>query len=220
MFEYSDGYTTQESGNSTGSVSFSGSYEKTDLIEISNGETGKVGHSYTETYTVKVGGSNSLGTGEFQGDCCGGSGQSGGSLDPYQNSHGEQIYTMDEFIMANSGLSRSQIINQREDRSWLISSQPGGSNMRYVRNPHDGRVIDMRHMLIVGKYPAVIGNIIETYQWLDGQASGMDRQDFYSNGVGYQFNMQYNWLQNVIDPKTFTDQLNRFFSNPPLYINR
>lgn len=107
---------------------------------------------------------------------------------------------MEEFITTNSGLSRSEIINQREDRSWLLGSQPGGPNMRYVRNPHDGKVIDMRHMLVVGKYPAAIGNILEAYQWLDGQASGMDRQDFYSNSVGYQFYMQYNSFQNAIAP--------------------
>jgi hypothetical protein len=35
----------------------------------------------------------------------------------YQNGHGETIYTMDQFINANKGLTHSEIINQRQDRS-------------------------------------------------------------------------------------------------------
>jgi hypothetical protein len=140
--------------------------------------------------------------------------------DPYQNSHGEPVYTMEEFINANQGLTRNEIINQRQDRSkTFLSSQPGGPNMRYVINPHDGRVIDMRHMLVVGKSPAAVGNLLEVGQWIRGQASGMDRQDFYSNGVGYQFYRQYSPLQNVFLPKTFTNQINNFFSNPRIIIN-
>jgi len=91
--------------------------------------------------------------------------------------------------------------------------------MRYVINPHDDRVIDMRHMLVIGKKPAALGNFLEVFQWGIGQASGMDPQDFYSNGVGYQFYMQYNSMQNLIAPRTFTDQLNSFFSNPRVLYN-
>jgi hypothetical protein len=43
----------------------------------------------------------------------------------------------------------------------------------------------MRHMLVVGKQPAAVGNLLEVFQWSTGQASRMDSQDFYSNGVGY-----------------------------------
>ena len=91
--------------------------------------------------------------------------------------------------------------------------------MRYVRNPHDGRVLDMRHMLIVGNRPVIIGNLLEVLQWMVGQASGMDPQDFYSNGVGYQFYMQSGFLHRLIAPTSFIDQLNNFFSNPKIICN-
>lgn len=145
----------------------------------------------------------------------------GARYDPYFNGHGETIYTMDQFLDANKGLTRIEIINQRQDRSKsFLSSQPGGPNMRYVVNPHDGRVLDMRHMLVVGKYPVAVGNLLEVYQWTRGQASGMDRQDFYSNGVGYQFYRQYSGgLQNLFYPSTFTDQMRKFFYGPRVNIN-
>ena len=140
--------------------------------------------------------------------------------DPYQNGHGETIYTMDQFLSANKGLTRSEIINQRQDRSkTFLGSQPGGPNMRYVVNPHDGRVLDMRHMLVVGKQPAAVGNLLEVFQWSIGQASGMDPQDFYSNGVGYQFYMQYSGIQNLFYPSTFTDQMRNFFYSPRVIYN-
>ncbi len=141
--------------------------------------------------------------------------------DPYQNSDGEPIYTMDEFIKANQGLTRNEIINQRKDKSKTpLDSQPGGPNMRFVINPHDGRILDMRHMLIIGNYPGIIGNFVEVFQWVDGQESGMNLQDFYSNEVGHQFYMQTNSFQRLIAPSTFTDQLNSFFSNPKVTINK
>jgi hypothetical protein len=147
-------------------------------------------------------------------------GPAGQGGDPYQNGHGETIYTMDQFINANKSLTRSEIINQRQDRSkTFLGSQPGGPNMRYVVNPHDGRVLDMRHMLVVGKQPVAVGNLLEVFQWGTGQASGMDRQDFYSNGVGYQFYMQYSGLQNLFYPNTFTDQMRNFFYNPRVIYN-
>jgi hypothetical protein len=140
--------------------------------------------------------------------------------DSYQNGHGETIYTMDQFLSANKGLTRSEIINQRQDRSkTFLGSQPGGPNMRYVVNPHDGRVLDMRHMLVVGKQPAAVGNLLEVFQWSIGQASGMDPQDFYSNGVGYQFYMQYSGIQNLFYPSTFTDQMRNFFYSPRVIYN-
>jgi|GEM_PF-5891316 len=90
------------------------------------------------------------------------------------NKHGEPVYTMDEFIQANKGLTRNEIINQRQDRSkTFLGSQAGGPNMRYVINPHDGRVLDMRHMLIVGNRPPAVGNLLEGFQCITVQASGM-----------------------------------------------
>ena len=135
--------------------------------------------------------------------------------DPYQNGHGETIYTMDQFLNANINLTRNEIINQRQDRSiTIIDSQPGGPDMRYVVNPNDGRVLDMRHMLVVGRQPVAAGILLEVFQWGLGNVSGMDPQDFYSNGVGYQFYMLNNSFINLIKPSTFTDQMRTFFNNP------
>jgi RHS repeat-associated protein len=174
-----------------------------------------------------IGNFETVGKGEKSQGCCGENKKNsstqtpqGQGVDPYQNGHGETIYTMDQFINANKGLTRSEIINQRQDRSkTFLGSQPGGPNMRYVVNPHDGRVLDMRHMLVVGKQPVAVGNLLEVFQWGTGQASGMDRQDFYSNGVGYQFYMQYSGLQNLFYPNTFTDQMRNFFYNPRVIYN-
>ena len=139
--------------------------------------------------------------------------------DPYQNSDGKPIYTMREFIEANRGLTRNEIINQEKDRSkTFLKSQKGGPTMRYVRNPHDGLVIDMRHMLIVGKHTTMVGNLVEFLQWIVRDDSGMNPQDFYSNGVGNQFYMQFDYKLDSSDPQTFTDQLYRFFFNPKVFV--
>ncbi|WP_211230248.1 hypothetical protein [Algoriphagus marincola] len=59
MFEYSDGYSTQDSRNSTGSISFSGSYESstviTDVVTFQWGEKGSVFGGYTESYVKETG---------------------------------------------------------------------------------------------------------------------------------------------------------------------
>ena len=127
-----------------------------------------------------------------------------------------KIHSMKQFIKAYKGHSLDQINNSRgiNFSETSLNSQPGGPNLRYVVNPHDGKVLDMRHMLIVGKYPVVVGNVIEFTQWLTGDNSGMKAQDFYSNGVGYQFFQQYNSVQNFLQPNTFSDQLNDYFFNP------
>ncbi|MDD2412121.1 MAG: hypothetical protein RBS19_02990 [Bacteroidales bacterium] len=156
--------------------------------------------------------SSGAGTLRVEGEVGRGNASNNGGSDPYMNSHGEPVYTMNEFINTNQGLTRNEIINQRQDRSkTFLGSQTGGPNMRYVKNPHDGKVLDMRHMLIVGNRPPIVGNLLEGFQWITGQASGMDPQDFYSNGVGYQFYMQSNVIQRLIAPTSFTDQLNSTF---------
>jgi len=79
--------------------------------------------------------------------------------------------------------------------------------MRCVYNAAD-REDDYAH-----NAPAV-GNFVEFYQWIMGDAIGMNRQDFYSNVVGYQFYSQLNFWQNLFYPSTFADQIYRFFFGP------
>jgi hypothetical protein len=40
-----------------------------------------------------------------------------------------------------------------------------------------------------------------------------------SNGVGYQFYMQYSGIQNLFYPSTFTDQMRNFFYSPRVIYN-
>ncbi|MDR0969398.1 MAG: hypothetical protein LBM67_02520 [Lentimicrobiaceae bacterium] len=134
--------------------------------------------------------------------------------------NGEPVYTMDEFINENKGLTREEIVNQRKNRSvTFLDSQEGVPNMRYVINPQDGEILDMRHMLIVGKKPTIVGNLIEFGQWIMGSPSGMNMQDFYSNFVGSQFYRQYNPVQEFFKPTTFTDQMQKFFYGPKKVIH-
>lgn len=85
-----------------------------------------------------------------------------------------------------------------------LNSQQGGPELRYVFHPRTGNVIDMRHMLIVGNNGPLIGNFVEIGQYIAGLPSGMNRQDFYSNSLGYGFYRVYN---------DSAVQLYRFFSN-------
>ena len=111
-----------------------------------------------------------------------GSANSGRVLDPITE-HLDESVSLDYFLNAVQGKSYVEIINELGNRSRTsLGSQPGGPSLRYVVNPLDGNVIDMRHMLIVGyKYGDWGGKIIEFGQWIAGNPSGMNAQDFYSN---------------------------------------
>ena len=80
--------------------------------------------------------------------------------------------------------------------------------MRMVRNPIDGRIMDMRHVMVVGFGSTMLmrgnpakGNLaglgIEVVQWLgpymgkDSRGSAFDKQDFYSNSIGAFFGTYY-----------------------------
>ena len=107
--------------------------------------------------------------------------------------HYDEAVTLSEWSKANDGLTREQIINQRANRSLSpLNSQQGGPNLRYVFHPKTGNVIDMRHMLIMGNNGPLVGNMVEVGQQIAGLASGLNRQDFYSNSLGYGFYNTYN----------------------------
>ena len=83
-----------------------------------------------------------------------------------------------------------------KDKSWkeIVTEngwkqgQPLGPKNRYVVNPIDGNVMDMRHVSIVGyAYGESVGNMVEHIQSLAGQASAYDPQDYYSNKIGAYF---------------------------------
>lgn len=124
--------------------------------------------------------------------------------DPYQDDHGLEVFTLEQFLEENRGKSYFEIINQRPKRDGM----PGGPKMRMVRNPNDDKIMDMRHVMVVGYGAAALtgsnyitGNIIglgiEIVQWFgpwfgkDSRGSAFDKQDFYSNNIGANFCSYY-----------------------------
>ena len=124
--------------------------------------------------------------------------------------NGENPTSVYDFFVANAGQTQEQIVNQRDDRSVLFGSQPGGPNVRYVQDPINPQaVIDLRHMLIIGERGQFTGNTLEMVQWAAGQASGGNYQDYYSNFLGYQFYQAYGAkLSN--NPTSFADYVYEF----------
>jgi len=109
-----------------------------------------------------------------------------------------------EFWNENKGKSYSDIIVQAGWKDGL----PNGPSMRMVRNPKDGKIMDMRHVMVVGFGSTILncgnpiqGNIfglgVELIQWIgpilgkDTRGSAFDKQDFYSNNLGALFGMNY-----------------------------
>jgi RHS repeat-associated protein len=117
--------------------------------------------------------------------------QGNGGQDPYGNSHGLPVYTAEQFLGANHGKSYFDIITQQPKKDGL----PGGPTMRMVINPQDGRIMDMRHVMVVGYGGGnIIGAAVEVGQWLGpyygkpgARGSAFDKQDFYSNNIGASF---------------------------------
>ncbi|MBD3182969.1 hypothetical protein GF312_11810 [Candidatus Poribacteria bacterium] len=123
---------------------------------------------------------------------------------PYNKTHGLPVYSVQDFWIENRDRSYFQIINQEPRKDGL----PGGPTMRMVINPNDGRIMDMRHVMVVGfggtmvyQGNPVMGNVlglgIELIQWFgpyfgkDIRGSAFDRQDIYSNKVGSSFGTYY-----------------------------
>jgi hypothetical protein len=112
------------------------------------------------------------------------------SDDPMKSSNGERVYSLDEFAEYNKGLTYKEIINQRPKRT----GGAGGPDMRYVLNPADGNIMDMRHVLVVGYgYGTTIGKAVEAAQWLtkETRPSSFNLQDYYSNRIGDNFRSWY-----------------------------
>jgi hypothetical protein len=128
--------------------------------------------------------------------------------------NGETPQTWSDFVNANMGLTKDEVVNQRADRSWFFGSQAGGPKIRYVKDPLNPKaVIDLRHMLIVGQNGSFIGNSLELFQWSTGQPSGGNYQDYYSNKLGYGFYKRYEKLIEQ-NPTRFVEYLNWYLNNP------
>ncbi|WP_339881300.1 hypothetical protein [uncultured Algoriphagus sp.] len=130
-------------------------------------------------------------------------------------SEGEKLHTIDDFVSKNSGKVLRRIINQRPAQKILgISLASGGPFIRYFRDPQNPSVvIDLRHVLIVGSYWKWVGNLIERGQSAGGkEKTAFDKQDYFSNNLGYEFTNQYG-KQIEQNPSKIAHYLKEFLVN-------
>jgi RHS repeat-associated protein len=113
--------------------------------------------------------------------------QPGGEL----SQHANEARSINDFARENNGISRTDLITQAP----RITMRPGGPLMRYVFDPlNPNVVIDMRHMLVVGKWGTNAGIAVEAFQTITFNDSGWNEQDFYSNALGSGF---YHYLESL-----------------------
>lgn len=131
--------------------------------------------------------------------------------------HAEEAVSVDFWSKQNAGKTKGEIINQRGNASKTsANSQLGGPDLRYVFDPVENKVIDMRHMLIVGSYVEEAQLGIEIIQKIGGLKSAFQPQDIFSNKIGKIFDRNFensNGLWNLIfpnDPKKYVDRLTNF----------
>jgi RHS repeat-associated protein len=103
-----------------------------------------------------------------------------------KSSHGEKVYTLEEWYNAYEDNTYREITTEAGYKQGL----PGGPKMRYVRNPIDGNIMDMRHVSVVGYGMGNTGgDMVEHIQYATGDPSNSayDIQDYYSNKTGAYF---------------------------------
>jgi hypothetical protein len=64
-----------------------------------------------------------------------------------------------------------------------------------------------------GKYSELSGDCLENFQWVTGQESGRNYQDYYSNSLGRGFYKSYNNLL-FSNPQMYTEYLRLYLNNP------
>lgn len=109
--------------------------------------------------------------------------QTGG--DPLKENLGKAI-PLDEWAERYEGQSYFKIITEA---GWK-DGMPLGPKARYVINPRDNNVMDMRHVMVVGfGLGNPFGDIIEFGQSLipSKRPSAYNPQDYYSNDIGNSF---------------------------------
>lgn len=115
-----------------------------------------------------------------------GEAQQGGFQNDPLKKHMDQAVTLDQWVQEYKGSSYFEIITEA---GWK-DGQPLGPKIRYVVNPTDGNVMDMRHVTVVGYgYGDPFGDIIEHLQNMRASTrpSAFDPQDYYSNDIGDSF---------------------------------
>ncbi|WP_211571766.1 hypothetical protein, partial [Microcystis aeruginosa] len=103
-----------------------------------------------------------------------------------KSSYGEKVYTLEEWYRAYADSSYFEITTDAGYKQGL----PAGPKMRYVRNPIDGNVMDMRHVTVIGyNMLEFLGDAVEIIQYGTGDYSNSayNIQDYYSNKIGSYF---------------------------------
>jgi hypothetical protein len=112
-----------------------------------------------------------------------------------KDSHGEKVYSLEEWYQTYNEKSYLEITTEKG----YIQGLPAGPIKRYVKNPIDGNVMDMRHVSVVGYgMGEMLGDGVEHVQYAtgDGSNSAYDIQDYYSNKIGayyYQLRQSGSW---------------------------
>jgi len=114
-------------------------------------------------------------------------GRSGGGPDDPLEKHRDKAISLKEWVNEYKNKTYWEIITER---GW-IQGQPAGPSKRYVINPIDGKVMDMRHVTVVRYgYGRTSGKLIEHIQYaLRQYGSAYDLQDYYSNNIGHTFHL-------------------------------
>lgn len=132
--------------------------------------------------------------------------QSTNNLQNYPNS--SRAISYHTFYNRTKHLSYDQIITQRPNQFIF----PGGPNLdiRYVIDPKNEKIIDMRHFLVVGYWGNIPGAIGEFGQlfFKNSRGSALNRQDFYSNYLGSKF---FRWGFDARSDVAFSLQLYWWF---------
>lgn len=103
-----------------------------------------------------------------------------------KSSHGEKVYTLEQWYAEYHNKTYEEITTDSGYKQGL----PAGPKMRYVRNPIDNNIMDMRHVSVVGYGMGnSMGDMVEHIQYATGDSSNSayDIQDYYSNATGAYF---------------------------------
>lgn len=100
--------------------------------------------------------------------------------------HKEEAVSLKKWVKLYESKTFEEIIHEMPNSTGM----PGGPKVRYVINPYDGNVMDMRHVMVVGFiYGRIVGDVVENLQSLTPRTSpsAYDAQDWYSNDIGARY---------------------------------
>jgi hypothetical protein len=134
-----------------------------------------------------------------------------------KNTHGGRDKGIIDFRNRYYLVTYENIIMERGNVSITgLGSQAGGPSLdyRYIQDPlNPSLIIDLRHLLVIGKFGRAVGESVEFLQYLAQYESAFDDQDYYSNELGYSFFHHYGEAVKR-NPTATADYLVSFLANP------